>query len=117
MPQAHTLDRITAVAPAIDGLWARDVLPGDWIIVHTKNSVYALSALGRDRFLVSGGWFSAEHCDNTTVSVAGCTFGGNAIITGLLAAPGLFVEFSNGVVTTRIRKVELIRGGEPLAIH
>ena len=37
--------------------------------------------------------------------------GGRAIHTGLVAAPGLFLEFTNGVRTTRIQHAWLIPGG------
>ena len=42
--------------------------------------------------------------------IAGCTWGGAVIHTRLLAAVGMFLEFDNGVRTTRIREAQLIRG-------
>jgi hypothetical protein len=117
MPLSHALDKMAAAAPTIEGVWARDVIAGDWIIVRTQNSTYALSALGRGRFVVSGGWFAAEKRDNSTVTVSGCTWGGHAIVTGLIAAPGMSLEFGNGVVTTCIVEVQLIRTGKTQTIH
>jgi hypothetical protein len=43
------------------------------------------------------------------VRILGCTWGGRAILTDMLAAPGMFIEFDNGVQTTRIQHVRLLR--------
>jgi len=107
---ARTLDRLSAHARAVEGVWARAVQAGDWVVVRTKNSVYSLSASGDGTFRVAGGWFQAHDAETAPVRVAGCTWGGRALHTGLVAAPGMCLEFSNGVRTTRIREVRLIRG-------
>ena len=86
-----------------------DLLPGDWVAVKTRNSWYSLFDLGGGLFLVSGGWFDHEGIAPAIVTVAGCTWGGRAIRTDVVACPGLFLEFGNGVATTRIREVHLIR--------
>jgi hypothetical protein len=112
----RTLDRLTEEALRVEGVWADHVEPGDWVIVHTRNSTYSLAALGDGRFVVGGGWFRAAGMETTAVRVTGCTWGGQAIHTGLVAAPGMCVEFDNGVRTTSIRKVRLIRG-EALRTH
>ena len=112
-----TLDSMATAAPTIEGVWARDVRPGDWIMVRTKNSLYSLWALSDGSFAASGGWFTAEDAESTPVRVSGCTWGGHAIFTGLVAAPGLFIEFDNGVVTTRVQEVQLIRDGAAQTIH
>ena len=110
--EGRTLDRITATAPDIEGVWAHDVREGDWVVVRTRNSTYSLASVGNGRYHVVGGWFAAEQCNNCRVRVVGCTWGGTAIHTGLVAAPGMFLEFDNGVRTTRIREVRLMRAGE-----
>ena len=110
--EVRTLDRITEHAAAIDGIRARDVEVGDFVVVRTRNSTYSLAALGQGAYRVAGGWFKAERCENVRVRIVGCTWGGTAIHTGLIAAPGMFLEFDNGVRTTRIREVQLIRGDE-----
>jgi hypothetical protein len=66
--------------------------------------------MGDGTYQVAGGWFAAEGCDNSRVRILGCTWGGHAIHTGLVAAPGMYLEFSNGVRTTRIRDVRHVRG-------
>jgi len=117
MTRVQTLDRIAAVAPDVRGVRASDVRAGDWVMVRTKNSVYSLVALGDGRFAIRGGWFESEGADATPIRVAGCTWGGSAILTGLIAAPDMFMEFENGVRTTRVREVRLLRDGEPLTVH
>ena len=110
--EGRTLDRITATARDIEGVWAHEVREGDWVVVRTRNSTYSLASVGNGRYQVVGGWFTAEKCDNVRVRVIGCTWGGTAIHTGLVAAPGMFLEFDNGVRTTRIREVRLMRADE-----
>jgi len=106
---ARTLAAITrsftGLGPAV---WKREVEPGDYVIVTTRNSVYYLLALGGGLFDVSGGWFRSATL-REPVTVTGCTFGGRAICTELVAARGLFLEFGNRVSTTRIRDVRVIR--------
>ena len=105
----RTLSRVASHAAAIDGVWARDVQPGDWVVVRTRNSVYSAAAVGDGTYNVAGGWFSGSRA-NLRMRIVGCTWGGSAIHTALVAAPGMFLEFDNGVRTTRIQDVRLIRG-------
>ena len=109
--EGQTLDRITAAARDIEGVWAHEVREGDWVVVRTRNSTYSLASVGNGRYQVVGGWFASEGCDNPC-RVVGCTWGGTAIHIGLVAAPGMFLEFDNGVRTTRIREVRLMRADE-----
>ena len=81
---------------------------GDTIVVKTRNSFYAIGFRGDDEFTVSGGWFDANASAPARVSINGCTWGGRAILTEMVAAPGLFLEFGNGVRTTRIMAVSLV---------
>lgn len=105
----HTLDRITEVAPEVPGVRLQDVAVGDAVVVRTKNSVYSLVATGEGAFRVTGGWFAAHGAESAPVRVLGCTWGRCAILTGMVAAPGMFIEFDNGVRTTRVRDVQLVR--------
>jgi hypothetical protein len=109
---AWTLDRMAEVSGAIEGVWAEAVRPGDWIVVRTKNSLYSLAALGQGRYRAAGGWFGGRGSDETDVRIVGCTWGGAAIHTRVAAAIGMFLEFDNGVRTTRIREVRHLRGGD-----
>jgi len=112
---ARTLDRLVDSTQVIEGVWVDGVQPGDWIVVRTRNSVYSLAALGKGRYRAAGGWFAASGAEGRDVRIAGCTWGGAAIHTRLVAAVGMFLEFDNGVRTTRIREVRVLRGGDGTA--
>jgi hypothetical protein len=88
-----------------------DLETGDRVIVSTKNSVYSLTACSDGSFDVSGGWFEREGSGTMRIEVLGCTAGGHAILTEHIAAPGLFLEFADGLRTTRIRTVRRIAAG------
>lgn len=102
---ALTLDAISASLDRLPLVRKKDLLPGDWVIVKTKNSEYVIGRSYDGRLMISGGWFDSEGSSPATVDVNGCTFGGHAIQGDLLAAPGLFLEFANQVKTTRIQEV------------
>jgi len=111
-PAARSLDRLAEHAQAVAGVRIGAVRAGDWVVVKTKNSTYSLLAGDNGTFRVAGGWFAANDAESAAVRILGCTWGGHALHTGLLAAPGMFLEFSNGVRTTRIREVRLIRAAD-----
>jgi hypothetical protein len=106
--KAIALDGLTEAADLVDGVKRRDLDPGDRIIISTKNSVYLLRVRGGGSFDVSGGWFEREGEGEARVEIRGCTAGGHAIFTDHIAAKGLFMEFADGLRTTRIRSVRLI---------
>jgi hypothetical protein len=110
MTSGHTLERMADRARSIRGVWSSDVKVGDWLIIRTKNSVYSLAAFGDGSFQVAGGWFANHGIDAAQVRILGCTWGGRAILTQMVAAPGMFIEFDNGVQTTRVRDVRLLSG-------
>lgn len=109
--EARTLDRIAEHAARLQAVRRQDLRDGDWVVITTKNSTYALCTLGEGLYSVSGGWFD-RHGGPQTLTVNGCTWGGHAIRTDIVAAPGLCLEFGNQVLTTRIREVRVIRAGE-----
>lgn len=104
----RTLDSLVRCVDRLHATRRRDIRPGDFIVVSTKNSVYRLQALADGLFHASGGWFERNAAPRT-VSVNGCTFGGSTICTDIVAAKGLFLEFGNKVSTTRIRSVRVLR--------
>ena len=106
--KAIPIDALTAVAKTVGGVRRRDLASGDRVIVSTRNSVYSLVARSDGRFEVSGGWFEREGRGPTTVEILGCTAGGHALFTELIAAPGLYIEFAEGLRTTRVRTVRRI---------
>ena len=106
---APSIDRLAAAARDVPGIRARFIEAGDQMVVRTKNSVYSLVSLGDGRFQVTGGWFAASGVNGSAVRVVGCTWGRSALLTGMVAAPGMCIEFDNGVCTTRVREVRLLR--------
>jgi hypothetical protein len=113
----HTLDRLSSSAASLHGVRTADVQPGDALIIHTRNSIYVLHVNGDGTVNAEGGWFAREGQTGRRVRVAGCTFGGSVLLTRMLAAPGMFLEFDNHVRTTRIREVQHIRPTVPDTIH
>jgi hypothetical protein len=95
----------------------RDLEWGDRVIVTTKNSTYSICYLGDDQYAVSGGWFDRLAESPAQVTINGCTWGGSIIKQDIVAAPGLFLEFGNRVMTTRIRDVQVIRCAESAVRH
>lgn len=105
-----TLDSITRNAHLYPQVRKDDVFPGDWVIIRTLRSEYVLRALGDGLYEVRGGWFDAKGYSPMITGVAGATWGGNAIMPGLLAACGLRVEFRNRLITSPVRSVVVIPG-------
>lgn len=104
-----TLEEHVGDADHLESVCKRDLTRGDSVLVMTRNSVYSIQALGDDVYSVAGGWFDRQGMSPHTVRINGCTWGGSAIKQDIVAARGLFLEFGNKVVTTRIRDVMLIR--------
>jgi len=111
--KAIPIDDLAEAAGGVGGVRRQDIEFGDRIIVSTKNSVYSLTARADGSFEVNGGWFEREGEGTVTVEILGCTAGGHALFTDHLAAPGLFMEFADGLRTTRIRTVRRISAKEP----
>jgi hypothetical protein len=84
---------------------------GDCVVVATANSVYAIAVEEGSTYRVRGGWFDRQGTAPVRTSINGCTWGGRVIQTGVVAAVGLHLEFSNQVVTSPIREFRVIRGG------
>ena len=112
-----SLESLATSASSVEGVRADDVRPGDWVIVRTRNSTYSLLANDDGTFDATGGWFSREEQSGARLRVAGCTWGGSALLTRMIAAPGMFLEFANNVRTTRIREVRVLRPQGAATIH
>ena len=106
--KAISIDDLAEAAGIVGGVKRQELCAGDRIIVSTKNSFYSLKAQSDGSFEVSGGWFEREGKGPTKVEILGCTAGGHALFTEHIAAPGLFIEFGDGLRTTRIRTVRKI---------
>ena len=106
--EAIPIDELAEAAGVVGGVRRQDLEAGDRVIVSTKNSVYSLTARVDGSFEVSGGWFERQGEGTVSVEILGCTAGGHALFTDHIAAPGLFIEFADGLRTTRIRTVQRI---------
>jgi hypothetical protein len=112
----------TLASPCLPREWGlcvrkTDLRLGDCLIVQTRNSSYRIVCLGNGLYRVSGGWFDRAGVSPVTTTINGCTWGGSAIHTGLAAGHGLFLEFGNNVLTTRIRQLRLIPSPESCTVH
>ena len=104
-------------AEHLQGVGKADLSRSDMVLVRTRNSSYTLVSLGDGRYRVTGGWFDKMGVSPATTTVNGCTFGGSAIKTDLVAGRGLFLEFGNHVLTTRIQQIQVIRADAPARVH
>lgn len=111
--KAVDLARLVSVSRSLEGIRRNELGFGDRLLVSTRNSVYSLLSLGDGTYSVSGGWFQRAGGSPVAMAIAGCTWGGSAIAVDWVAVPGMFLEFGNGVRTTRIREVRLIRDEAP----
>lgn len=111
--QAHDIVALAQQAGKTQAVRRTDLRPGDCVLVTTRNSVYSLFFLGDGLFEVAGGYFDRKVGGPVTIAINGCTWGGRAIHSELVAARGLFLEFGNQVITTRIQKVQLLRKFSP----
>ena len=114
---ARSLDRIASTAAVVDGVRVGDLEPGDCVIVRTRNSTYVLRVNVDGTFDAEGGWFARAQGSGRRRRVTGCTWGGCALLTRMIAAPGMFLEFDNHVRTTRIREVRHLRSVVAPTIH
>jgi hypothetical protein len=136
----QSLDRLASAAAVVDGVRVGDLEPGDCLFVKTRNSVYALRLNADGTFDAEGGWFSRQDASGESPEspgsatsglpaeaaaektgrrrrVLGCTWGGSALMTRMIAAPGMFLEFDNRVRTTRISEVRHLRFTASSTIH
>lgn len=115
--RGQALEALTAQVRRLPAVLKSDLKSGDWVVITTQNSVYSLYVLDPGTYAVAGGWFDRHEAAPQHVQVNGCTFGGRAIKTDIVAAPGLFLEFSNRVTTTRIREAWVVRGDDRPPYH
>ena len=114
---ANTLKTRIEEAARIRVVRKADFLMGDRLLVETRNSSYEIVSLGNGLIRVRGGWFDRKGLGPVTTTITGCTWGGTAIHSDIAAGDGLFLEFGNHVVTTRIRRFRLIPARESVSVH
>jgi hypothetical protein len=105
----HTLETAVEEVRSLDQVRKKDLQSGDRVLVTTRNSHYTIWVLGDGLYRVSGGWFDRQGISPLRVAINGCTWGGSAIKSDIVAACGLRLEFGNTVLTTRIREICVIR--------
>jgi hypothetical protein len=108
---AHSLERIVQKIVHLEQVRKVDLQLGDLVLITTRNSVYSVSVLDDDFYLVSGGWFDRNGLSPVKTTITGCTLGGSIVKLDIVAACGLRLEFGNRVVTTPIQKVCVTRLG------
>ena len=107
----QSLEKIVAGTSRLKQVRKTNVYPGDLLLITTRNSVYSIRVLENGLYLVSGGWFDRNGLSPAKTTITGCTWGGSIIKLDIIAACGLCLEFGNRVVTTPIKKVQIIRYG------
>jgi len=107
----QALDNIVESAEHLEQVYKRDSQFGDLVIITTQNSVYSVSVIDDDRYLVSGGVFDRKGLSPMKTTIRGCTWGGSTIKVDIVAGCGMFLAFGNGVITSRIEQVRLIPSG------
>ena len=123
----QSLERLASVADVVDGVRVGDVEPGDCVVVRTRNSIYILRVNADGTFDAEGGWFARQGAADPPADacadagrrrrILGCSWGGTALLTRMIAAPGMFLEFDNRVRTTRICEVRHLRSVAADTIH
>jgi hypothetical protein len=117
MISSSTLDALARRLQQTAAVHKDDLDLGDALLVVTRNSRYRIVSLGNGDYRVDGGWFDREAAGPVITTIRGCTWGGSAIATDLLAACGLSLEFGNGVVTTAIRSFHVVKPSVSTSVH
>jgi poly-beta-hydroxyalkanoate depolymerase len=99
------LKNLADTSNKFSGIYKHALNYGDQVYLKTFNSVYIIKVLNGGEYLVSGGWFDRQKLSPHKINIRGCTWGGTAIKTDIIAAPGLCIEFGNNLITSRIHKV------------
>jgi hypothetical protein len=104
------LENIIELSDKLPQLKKSEVYPGDLLFVRTKNSTYKIKVGNNGYYFVSGGWFEKNKLSEVRTKITGCTWGGSAIKTDVVAVCGLYLEFGNKLKTSRIRKIFVLPG-------
>ena len=105
----RTLEAIVKHAEGLSAVRKADLEFGDMVLVTTANSTYSIYVLEGGFYSISGGWCDRHGLSPLKTTITGCTWGGSAIKSDILAARGLHLEFGNRVVTSGIRNFRVVR--------
>lgn len=105
MSNVLTLKQLTDNCEELLQIHKNKLQVGDRLFLKTLNSTYIIKVIGNSEYVVSGGWFDRQNLSPHKINIRGCTWGGTAIKTDIIAAPGLCIEFSNNLITSKIDKV------------
>lgn len=109
----RTLDAMVDRSSHLEEIRKSELKFGDWLLVTTANdATYSIRVLDDGNVCVTGGWFDRHELSPFKTRINGCTWGGSAIKTDIVAACGLCLEFANRVVTSYIRKIIVFRMGK-----
>ena len=108
----QTLSTLVDMSDRLRQVYKADLRSGDCLIVQTRNSLYKMEVIGDGWVEITGGWFDRKGTSPMRVRINGCTWGGSAIKPNVAAACGLCLEFGNRVVTSPIRRILVLSGGE-----
>ncbi len=106
-----TLESMVKSVGCLREVLRKDLETGNGIFVKTRNSTYHIRAGENGAFIVSGGWFDLNGHSPITTTIRGCTWGGTAIKTDIIAACGLRIEFGNRLITSPIEKIFVFSRG------
>lgn len=109
MPYGYSLSTLVSKSETPCRMEKARLHTGDWMIVHTRNSVYTIRTVGGGVFEITGGWFDLKGASPVRTRINGCTWGGKTINVAIAAACGLCIEFSNHVVTSPVQKIYILR--------
>ncbi len=107
----RTLGAIVKQTDQLAAVRKNDLRFGDRVVVTTCNSTYSIHVLKNGQYAISGGWVDKEGLSPLRTHINGCTWGGSAIKVDIVAACGLHLEFGNRVITSRIRRFNVVRSG------
>lgn len=105
----YNLDKIVEQAERLQQVRRSELVPGDIVMVYTRNSQYILKVLDGQHYLVSGGWFDNEGLSPMKTTVMGCSWGGSILKVDIVAACGLCLEFGNHLTTSSIQRIVVIK--------
>ena len=76
----QSLAKIVEQTSLLKQVYKKDLQFGDLVLVKTYNSTYTVRVLDDGFYSVSGGWFDTQGLSPMKLKIAGCTWGGAALL-------------------------------------